>query len=819
MSNEQANVTKTNDSPLNRRLPCPGDLAAIPEVAEPVTEGFRLWQTEERNEESETSYKAGSATFIEIPVNGKPVMALLLSHQLGQWMLECVKLQRDHGELEGRSKGDIASIDKKIYDLQHISRSLKSAITMAERLSLMSGQDQRDQYHTKMSRLQDESQEIEGRILQLQKQKAVIRSKEQELKEQWINYMEAISISHDNAFIKAGILPDYKEVGRKGSLASEDKSYVETAASEDTEVKSHHTSAKEPSESSARENWAMVLFKGNSTNKDNSSSNEVVPFHETQGNEHAQLLEEAKLKDKLLLARVALQKAEKAHTNHRRCYKDEFSKFARRHATLPAAELASMFGPLWVQQGQKLTCELRDAEKAFEEAEKHVLNASLFTTSESLVDPAANLYLSDGDLEALNANHDNNHIIKWLSIKDGMVTPPSCHTITTFDDESPINDGVDAKCAISRKDRIESAIDQRLLASSHETKFDMSANTLHSESQGEEIANDILGRNSVAKDAPGEKADCNKRKVNDQCNTSSNGESDTNNMASSWSGKRKFWDKSAERKAERYREARQKLLNAMLEKLPRELRDMIYLELYQDSQDEPFEIVDNSTIHPHDNSHEFEPIVKAYETPYWMIEDEVGYEFAREAVETWYKHVSLSVDVKLLPQLLQDEDGVLYNNGAPSVPTHKFLRKLQVVIGPASTSDSYSGRPGGRAVHIQQTCQSLSALSTEASVARKKDFELHIAFRWVSVYERLSYIDAVCPVVYGLKAQGFMVTSSQSIGRRMVRICDEEICMCNGRRIGEMVWARTMEEDWFNRSQEECMKRIRDAKVEPDDSW
>jgi len=354
--------------------------------------------------------------------------------------------------------------------------------------------------------------------------------------------MEAISISHDNAFIKAGILPDHKEVGRKGSLASEDESYVETAASEDTEVKSHHTSAKEPSESSAREIWAMVLFKGNSTNKDNSSSNEVVPFHETQGNEHAQLLEEAKLKDKLLLARVALQKAEKAYTNHRRCYKDEFSKFARRHATLPAAELAPMFGPLWVQQGQKLTCELRDAEKAFEEAEEHVLNASLFTTSESLVDPAANLYLSEGDLEALNANHDNNHIMKWLSIKDGMVTPPSCHTTTTFDDESPTNDGVDAKCAISRKDRIESAIDQRLLASSHEATFDMSANTLHSESQGEEIANDILGRNSVAKDALGEKADCNKRKVNDQCNTSSNGESDTNNMASSWSRKRKFWD-------------------------------------------------------------------------------------------------------------------------------------------------------------------------------------------------------------------------------------------------------------------------------------
>jgi len=243
---------------------------------------------------------------------------------------------------------------------------------------------------------------------------------------------------------------------------------------------------------------------------------------------------------------------------------------------------------------------------------------------------------------------------------------------------------------------------------------------------------------------------------------------------------------------------------------------MIYLELCHDSQDEPFDIVDNSTVHPHDNSHEFEPIVKAYEAPYWMTEDEVGHEFTQEAVETWYKHVRLSVEVKLLPQLLQDEDGVLYNNGAPSVRTCEFLKKLQIVIGPASASNSHFGRPSGGAVHIRQTCQSLSSLLAEASVARKKDFELHIAFRWFLSDDWPSYLEAVYPLVYRMKAQGFLVTSSQEYGVKMRSGCDTEGCICTGLRIGEVVWRLGEREDWFDSSEEECMERIESAKTERD---
>ncbi|KAI4954600.1 hypothetical protein J4E86_005910 [Alternaria arbusti] len=121
------------------------------------------------------------------------------------------------------------------------------------------------------------------------------------------------------------------------------------------------------------------------------------------------------------------------------------------------------------------------------------------------------------------------------------------------------------------------------------------------------------------------------------------------------------------------REVIQELPNAVLEKLPRELRDMIYTELCRGSQDEqdepyePYEIVDNNSKHPHDPLYEFAPMVKAYEPPYWMLEREVGPEFAREAVEVWYKSAHLSVDIKLLQPLLQDDDGVLYDSWSPSL--------------------------------------------------------------------------------------------------------------------------------------------------------
>lgn len=198
---------------------------------------------------------------------------------------------------------------------------------------------------------------------------------------------------------------------------------------------------------------------------------------------------------------------------------------------------------------------------------------------------------------------------------------------------------------------------------------------------------------------------------------------------------------------------------------------MVYTELYHGSQDGPYEIVDNSK-HPHNPLYEFAPMVKAYEPPYWMREGEVGPEFAREAAEVWYKCAYLSVDIKLLQPLLQDDDGVLYESWSPSVRTCHFLRTLAVIIGPASlTLHTGHSRPSSRAVHIRQICRSLSTLLEEPCVARKEGFKLHIAFQWDVSDDWSDYLKAICPVVYRLKTQGFLASGSQDYGDRIRHKC------------------------------------------------
>ncbi|KAI4656973.1 uncharacterized protein J4E78_006864 [Alternaria triticimaculans] len=230
------------------------------------------------------------------------------------------------------------------------------------------------------------------------------------------------------------------------------------------------------------------------------------------------------------------------------------------------------------------------------------------------------------------------------------------------------------------------------------------------------------------------------------------------------------------------REAIQELPNAVLEKLPRELRDMIYTELYRGelyhgSQDEPYEIVDNNSKHPHDSLYEFVPMIKAYEPPYWMLEEEVGPEFAREAVEVWYKSAYLSVDIKLLQPLLQDDDGVLYDSWSPSI------------------------------------CRSLSTLLEEQSVARKEGFKLHIAFHWDVSDNWPEYLKAICPVVYRLKTQGFLVSSTQAYGNRTYGPCARPGCECDQWTAGGPIrWYISDIGDWFDCSEEECMKRIEEQK-------
>lgn len=206
----------------------------------------------------------------------------------------------------------------------------------------------------------------------------------------------------------------------------------------------------------------MVLYKDTSVKNDASTSNEAGPQSKTPVLGIAKLMERTRIENELLSARVALREAEQAHANHRPCYKDEFTKFVQKKTTSSVCRTRLYLWSSWVQRGQRLTCELRDAEKAFAEAEKRVLDANLFTFPESLVDPATNFYQNDDEIDARYVNP--NHIIQWRSKKGGMLTPPSCHTVATSYVESSVEDRVNILHTASPQDMLKKERYQRLLA-------------------------------------------------------------------------------------------------------------------------------------------------------------------------------------------------------------------------------------------------------------------------------------------------------------------------------------------------------------------
>lgn len=67
------------------------------------------------------------------------------------------------------------------------------------------------------------------------------------MKEQWYSYMEAISLGHDDAFIKAGILPDYAKDESEdipGTKSSEEDEHEGAGPSKEGE-KPHENPSKE----------------------------------------------------------------------------------------------------------------------------------------------------------------------------------------------------------------------------------------------------------------------------------------------------------------------------------------------------------------------------------------------------------------------------------------------------------------------------------------------------------------------------------------------------------------------------------------------
>jgi hypothetical protein len=97
---------------------------------------------------------------------------------------------------------------------------------------------------------------------------------------------------------------------------------------------------------------------------------------------------------------------------------------------------------------------------------------------------------------------------------------------------------------------------------------------------------------------------------------------------------------------------------------------MIY-EFLCDKSEEPFYVIDNTPMPPWSNEYCFEPLIKAFDLPYWMNPAHVGEEFSAEAARVWYKTTRLSIDIKLVSSLMYDVGGVLVGSGGPRMKAKK----------------------------------------------------------------------------------------------------------------------------------------------------
>jgi hypothetical protein len=439
-SSQSVNIGRGDQYPHHQALVGGEDRDASPKPVENLQEGSRIWQTEDRDLESETCYRAGSATFIELPVDGKPVMALLLSYELAQSMINSVDAQSASGEVRGRCNEKIATVNQEMLELQQLLSSTKSAIEKAVFVKVASGQDQDTQPRMNELQLRATLLRHEEDMLRLQKEKIALEQEIQNAKEDWFLHMRDVSIHHDNAFIKAGIRPDYGPEESEETSSSESGSDREVDGAKIAEDKSVHTPPEKTLDTGTGDALAMVPFVNPSSNQYTTTSSKDVPQGKPPDLQIPEFLVEAEIKTKLVAARVAYIKAAKAHENYRDLYEDELDKFAEENAAIPEKEVATVFGPTFIKRGQQLICGFRDAEDAYLKAEKCAIDAGLFTVPDAFVEADANPYLDLDELDAMCVDVDNEHILGWGNEEGAMLIPPSIYTIDTFDDTSSSDD-------------------------------------------------------------------------------------------------------------------------------------------------------------------------------------------------------------------------------------------------------------------------------------------------------------------------------------------------------------------------------------------
>jgi hypothetical protein len=218
------------------------------------------------------------------------------------------------------------------------------------------------------------------------------------------------------------------------------------------------------------------------------------------------------------------------------------------------------------------------------------------------------------------------------------------------------------------------------------------------------------------------------------------------------------------------------LTEPILRDLPREIRDMVYQELCDES-DEPFYVIDNNGMPPWSNEYCFEPLIEMFQLPYWMNPERVGEEFATEAAQIWHRMARISVDITLLSSLMYDVGGVLVGSRGPRMKAKELIRNLDVCMSDLPHYNTYGEEtlPSDKAAPYYRAARGLSTLLGPTGIKHKQAFKLHLIIPSSSRIVLERYAEALGPIVSLLREEGFVVTGALHHGSLAVYLGVEDV--------------------------------------------
>ncbi|KAF2242320.1 hypothetical protein BU26DRAFT_571000 [Trematosphaeria pertusa] len=397
--------------------------------------GFKAFHAHGETCENKELYTNGEARMIQCFDGSKPVLALLLSHTLGQWYKTCVELSRRHFSLENQAKGATEKIQTK---KNAAVASYSDAIKQIQQLDahVAEGKIDRTESRMRFDRLRKVHNKALRQLEMLSWAEGDIRSQVKRAEDEWSKYMSSISVIHEDVLVECGLLPDFGI-----EVEEEDGEQCPTAGGAAMPITEQE---EQPSEQQVQNCTPIDTHQPEERQSDHPATY-VAPQPETafarttsptntrRDTHLAELPDEAK-RDKLWAmffeTRGAAVSACKAYENHRVSYCKDLERYiSEQRGHREDADFETEFGPIHVLRGQEIIKRFRDAEEAYEIAKENARAAGItFITGDLDIEYLSSLVGCDNAVPTSKVQ-SNDLIQMWMKDVDSREPVRTCPTL------------------------------------------------------------------------------------------------------------------------------------------------------------------------------------------------------------------------------------------------------------------------------------------------------------------------------------------------------------------------------------------------------